>query len=94
MNRDEQKDFFNRVADILLWCFFLSIALVIFWFVFYLTAGGRAYGIHSRWFELSRHDFDLMFYYAMAFVKVCSIVCFLLPYIAIKLTVRKIEKVI
>ena len=89
MTTQEQTDIFNTLAAILLWCFVLSIALLLLWFVGFLLAGDFAYGVHSRWFELSRPAFDLMNYYGMAFVKACAIIYFLFPYIAIKIVVRK-----
>jgi len=89
MTKDEQNNLLDAVAGVLLRCFVLSVCLLLFWFVFYLAAGGWAYSIHSRWFELSRHDFDLMYYYVMAFFKMASFLFFLIPYIAIKLILRK-----
>jgi heme/copper-type cytochrome/quinol oxidase subunit 2 len=79
----------QAIAAILLRCFVLSIALLILWFVTFLLAGDLGYAVHARWFELSRHDFDLMNYYVMAVVKICSILFFLFPYVSIRLILRK-----
>jgi phosphatidylglycerophosphate synthase len=92
MNMDEQDNLLDRVADILLWCFLLSFALLLLWFVFYLLAGNWAYSIHAGWFELSRRDFALVNYWGMAFTKVFAIIIFLLPYLSIKLVLRKKRK--
>jgi hypothetical protein len=69
--------------------YLLVIGLLLLWFVIYLVAWDLGYSIHSSWFELSQRDFDLMNYYAMAFIKICSIMFFFLPYVSIKLTLRK-----
>ena len=89
MTKDEQNNLLNAVAGICIRCFLLSVVLLLFWFVFFLKAGDWAYSIHSKWFELPRHHFDLMNYYAMTFVKIISWLFFLLPYIAIKLLPEK-----
>ena len=92
MNMDEQDNLLDRVADILLWCFLLSFALLLLWFVFYLLAGNWAYSIHAGWFELNKRDFALVNYWGMAFTKVFAIMIFLLPYLSIKLVLRKKRK--
>lgn len=85
MATDDQINMLKTIAGILLRCFILSFALLMLWFIIFLMAGDFAYSIHSRWFDLSRREFDIMNYYGMAFVKICSIMFFLFPYISIKL---------
>ena len=89
MIKDEQINWLNAIASVLLWCFVLAFCLLLFSFVFYLLAADWAYRIHSSWFELSRLHFDLMYYYVMAFMKAVSFLFFLIPFIAIKLMLRK-----
>ena len=76
-------------ARALLWCFVLSVALLVIWGVFYLAIGRWAWGIHARWFELTRHEFDLIMYGGMGLVKVLALVLFLIPYIAIRIALRR-----
>jgi hypothetical protein len=92
MNQDEGKTLAEGIASIFLRCFFLSVALLLLWFVFYFMAGDWAYSIHSRWFGLSRRDFGLIHYYGMAVTKTCAILFFLFPYLSIKLVLRKKER--
>lgn len=89
MNQDEQNELLAKVADIFLWCFFLSVILLLFWFVFYLVSGYWVYRLHSNWFEISKHEYDLINYSGMALVKINVILFFLFPYLAIKLVLRK-----
>jgi hypothetical protein len=90
MSRREWDNLLDRLSGILIRCFFLSLALLLFWFLFYVLGGGDlSYRINSRWSALSRHDYDLLNYYAMAFVKMCAILFFFFPYLAIRLVVRK-----
>ena len=92
MNHDEQDNILDRVAGIFLGCFLLSLALLLLWFVFYLSVGDWAYSKHAGYFELSRRDFALVNYWGMAFAKICAIIIFLFPYLSIKLVLRKKRK--
>lgn len=89
MTEDEQNNLLDAVAGVLIRCFVLSICLVLLWFVLYLLAADWAYSIHSRWFEISRYDFDVMCYYGMGITKIASFLFFLLPFISIKLILLK-----
>ncbi len=94
MNRIEQINLMENLAAIFIRCFFLTFALLLVWFVFFLVAGEWGYYLHSQWFDLSPENYDLMFYYGMAFIKTCAFVFFLFPYIAIKLVLRKNKTVL
>ena len=89
MTKDEQNNLLEAAAGICFRCFVLAFCLLLFSFVFYLLAADWAYSFHSGWFDISRHDFDLMFYCWMAFIKIVSFLFFLFPYISIKLILRK-----
>ena len=92
MNNEEQTDFLNKIADIFLWCFLFTLALLFVWFFAYLVAGNWMYSLHSNLFTLSKHDFDLLMYYGMAYMKVCGFLLFLFPYLAIKLVLHNRKK--
>ena len=89
MTKDEQNNLLDAVAGILLRCFVLSFCLLLLWFVLYLLAADWAYSIHSRWFEIDRHNFDLMNYYGMGILKIAGFMFFLFPFVSIKLILRK-----
>ena len=89
MTKDEQNNLLDVVAGILLRCFILSFCLLLLWFVLYLLAADWAYSIHSRWFEIDRHNFDLMNYYGMGILKIAAFLFFLFPFVSIKLILRK-----
>ena len=85
----EQDLFLERVADILIRCFLMTIALLFVWFIFFVFAGGFVYELHSRWFDLEWYDLNWFFYVGMATLKIIAFVFFLFPYIAIRLVLRK-----
>lgn len=92
MNRDEQIFLMENLAGIFIRCFFLTYALLLLWFVFYLFVGDWGYNLTTQWFKVSKHEYDLLSYCGIAFVKICVLIFFLAPYIAIKLVVRKNKK--
>ncbi len=90
MKRSEQDALLESLAAILIRCFFLAVALLLLWFFLYVLGGGAgSYSMNAPWSTLGRHDFDLLNYSAMAFVKMCAILFFLFPYLSIRLVMRK-----
>ena len=77
------------VSCILIWCFAICVAFITLWFIFFLLGGDLGYTIHSKWFQISRHEYDMLNYYGMAFVKGCNFLFFLFPYIAIRMVLRR-----
>lgn len=92
MNKDEQISFMENLAGIFIRCFFLAYALLLIWFVFYWAGGDWGYNLTSHWFTVSRHEYDLVCYYGIGFMKICVLIFFLAPYIAIKLVLLKNKK--
>jgi hypothetical protein len=89
---NESSSFINDLeilSNILIRCFVMVVALVTFWFIFFLLGGDLGYTIHAKWFQISRHEYDLLNYYGMAFVKGCNFLFFLFPYIAIRMVLRR-----
>lgn len=72
------------VSGVLLRCFIYGFALTLIWFGLFVTIGDWVFGHHSRWFEITRHDFDLMNYFGMAALKVFVLAVFGVPYLAIR----------
>lgn len=93
MKRSEQTALLESLAAILIRSFFLAVALLLVWFFFYVLGGGEwSYTMNSPWSSLTRHDYDLLNYCAMAFVKMCAILFFLFPYLSIRLVLREKKK--
>ena len=90
MKKKEQDALLENLAGILIRCFLFAVALLLVWFFFYVLGGGEwSYSVNFPWSVLSQHDFDMLNYGAMAFVKLCAILFFLFPYLAIKMVLRK-----
>jgi len=76
------------VARVLLWCFLIGILLLLFWFGCFVLVGDLIHGIHAKMFDLSKHEFDMMNYYGMAYLKLSVFLFFLIPYLAVRLALR------
>ena len=81
----ELKGRLEVTAKILIRCFILNFTLILLWFLFFLVGGGRwGYELHAGIFDITRHEFTLINYCGMAFVKLCNLIFFLVPYVAIR----------
>jgi hypothetical protein len=77
------------LARILLKCIFLGFGLLLFWFIVVLVAGDIAFEIHSKIFDITRHDYDLLMYWGMGLTKIFILVFFVIPFIAVRLTLDR-----
>ncbi len=77
------------VANALLWCFGLGIAVLLYWVSMLVVMGDLAYEVHSRVFAISREQFYASHYLAIIQAKLVVFLLFLLPYLGIKLSPRR-----
>ena len=74
----------KKSTGILIRAFWLGILMLAFWANVFLVWDIRLYASHAKWFGLSYHEFALFMYGGMIAFKICLLVFFLLPYLAIK----------
>ena len=77
----------DTIAKVLLRCFVLGLVLLLLWFVAYLLASDLMYR-QGKLFDLTPHAISVINFCGIAFVKVCILLFFLFPYIAIRLVLR------
>lgn len=82
-------EFFETLARVLLRCWIFGFLFVTFWFGMSLLAGETIHQLHGKWFEMTRHEFDLIFYCGIGLTKLFVITFFLIPWLAIRLTLPK-----
>ena len=85
----EINDLLDALAKVLLRGTIFGVLLLLLWFGLCTLASDVVYGFHGRLFDLTRHELSLIHYSAMAFTKICVLLFFLFPYIAIRLVLRK-----
>ena len=82
------NELFDAIAKVLLRCFVLGFLLLLLWAACYMFLSGPIYA-QGQWFGLSPHEVDVIHYCGMAFVKMCVLLFFLFPYIAIRLVLKR-----
>jgi hypothetical protein len=89
---DSTKDILDTLAKVLLRCWLISFALLLFSFVVFMLTGDMIDRIHGKMLGLTPHELDLIIYCWMGLFKLFVLIFFLIPWMAIKLVLRK-EKV-
>jgi hypothetical protein len=93
MEDTERNDLFlESLARILIRSFLLGWGLLLLWFLFYLFLPGWLYEMNTKWFNIGRHEFDLINYCGIGLVKITVLLFFLFPYLSIRLILRKKKK--
>ena len=70
-------------------CWIFGFALLLFSFVVFMLTDEIIDDIHGRMFGLTPHELDLIIYCGLGMLKLCVLVLFLMPWVAIKLVLRK-----
>lgn len=79
----------GNLATVLGGVFLCNLALLLLWSLVFITAHDWMYGMNARWFNISIHEFDLLNYGLIGFLKIINIAFFLFPYLSIKLLLRR-----
>lgn len=87
--QENNREFFETVARVLIRCFWGGLLLLLIWLIVYLAATDWLYALNARWFSISRQQFDVIHYCGMAAMKIAIIILFLIPYACLRLVLRK-----
>ncbi len=66
-----------------MWCTILNGGLLILWMTVYMLAPDLTYRTQSKWFAISREDFDVAYYSFLGLFKTFYIVFNAVPFIAL-----------
>jgi hypothetical protein len=89
MNQPQDRnDVLQTVATVLLWCFGLGLAVLLFWFGVIVLAGDFVYEVHSVFFDISREHFEAIHYLSITLVKTAVFMLFLFPYVGIRMAMK------
>jgi len=73
----------ETLTTFFMWCTILNVALLVLSSVMCFCAGDRVYGIHSKWFSISRESFNVAMYSFIGLYKILVIVFNVIPYAAL-----------
>jgi Family of unknown function (DUF6868) len=76
-------------AQVLIRCTAIGIIVLLIWWGALELFGDLAYNVHSRTAPMSRAQFDIIHYVGMLLTKSAVSLFFFIPYIAIRLVIRK-----
>lgn len=83
------KHMMEKKANVLIHSFFMNYIFAIIWFCFYLIGKGQVFKYHSKVFDITKHEFTVINYCGIGLLKLLNIFFYLVPYIAIKMMMRK-----
>ena len=87
--QNDSKSCLEMAAQVLIRCFIGGVILLLVWFLAFLVAGDWLYAVNAKWFSVTREQFVLVNYCGIAAVKLFVYVVFLIPYICVRLVLRK-----
>lgn len=83
------RDGLEMAAQVLIRCFIGGVILLLVWFFVFLMAADWLYAVNAKWFSVTREQFVLVNYCGIAAVKLFVYVVFLIPYVCVRLVLRK-----
>ena len=73
------------VRDMLAWSSVINIGILIYWALFLCFAHDWVYKMHTKWFNITREQFDVLHYAGMMFFKVAVFMFNIVPYLALRI---------
>jgi hypothetical protein len=70
------------IKTIFMWCTIINVLLLVILFVICAYARDWVYGMHSRWFPISKEAFNVVIYSFLGLFKIFVLVFNLVPWIA------------
>ena len=86
---DSTRDFFDALAKVLLRCWLFGFALLFIWLAAVLLLGETIHQLHGPMFGLVSHELDLIFYCGMGLLKLLVLLFVFVPWLSIRLVLRK-----
>ena len=89
---DTQRDdcrCLELVGQVLIRCFWGGVILTLVWFVFCILLGDWVYSVHGSMNSMTRQQFDVTHYCGIAALMTGTFTLFLLPYLSIRLVLKK-----
>ena len=73
------------LTSLLGWCSLINIGILLYWFMMFTQAHDWVYQLHSKWFQISVEQFDVIHYKAMAGFKLSIFVLNIAPWLALQI---------
>ena len=86
---DSTRELLETTKDVLLRCWMFGFVLLVISLGATLLTGNLIHDLHGSMFGLTKHELDLIFYCLMGILKLIVIACFFIPWLSIKLVLKK-----
>jgi len=73
------------VRSVLAWCSVLDIAILLIWFLGFVSAHDWIYRTHGKWFKLSEETFSALHYGLIGFHELSIFIFLLGPYFRLQI---------
>ena len=67
----------------------IAWGILLYWFVAIAVAGDTVYKWHSKFYKISREDFEKVNYLCMGIFKIMITVVYICPYLAIRMVAKR-----
>jgi len=74
----------DQIQTLLGWSTIINMVLLMFWFAMLTALGDFVFGMHRRFFALSRQRFDEIHYAGLMYYKISVFFLFAIPYLVIR----------
>ena len=75
----------QTLTSFFMWCTIINGGILVLWLVIFMTAPNLVYRTQSRWFSISREQFDLIYYCFLGGFKIFFMFFSLVPWIALSI---------
>jgi hypothetical protein len=75
----------EATRNFLLWCTVINYGILLVWFLVFVFAHDSIQRIHTRWFRVSRDQFDALHYAGMSVFKIGIILLNLVPFVVLSI---------
>ena len=86
---DSTRETLVLLNRILLRCWILGFAVLFIWLGAILLMGNVIHDLHRPMFGLTNHELDVIFYCGLGLWKLAVLACFFIPWLSIKLVLKK-----
>ena len=75
----------DALKELLIWASVIHYGVLLLWFGLFVFAHDWIYGLHTRWFKLSKEAFDALNYGAVAIYKIGVLLLYVVPLVVLLL---------
>jgi hypothetical protein len=88
-DQNSHRECLEVTAGVLIRCFVGGVIFLLIWFLAFVAAQDWMYRMHTQWFSITREHFALAHYCLMGATKLFIVVAFLIPYVCLRLVLKK-----